>query len=344
MQCDITVTDDCLVMFTTHDRFAKNLVSCFYINGRGLTKLETAMSVPLRSDEENISAEIFQANDSYMEQDAAIFDSASQSTIANFIHTPAGTSTIDEDRGFEVALSTDEREAFLKQREQEMDNREREIAERERNHNERNLVTADLEGSEKINITHLEERLSDIFRGFEEKLTLKTINGGIERSEVMGAKLAGYDRALKNRHMDASAREIALARCQLAIEKREGALTEREESAGKLETQVQERETLARSRAQELETLSRSLSRRDELLKERETELTANIELEIRLCEELDADREVLEAREAAMEQGLRDDHERYGAHLYEYYPYSRYENEDEEGEQAEYSDDDDYF
>ncbi|KAF7915424.1 hypothetical protein EAE99_010197 [Botrytis elliptica] len=341
LKCDITVTHDCLVMFTTHDGFAKNLVSCFYIDGRGLTKLETAMSVPLRSDEENISAEVVQPNDSDMEQDSAIFDSASQSTIANFIYTPAGTSAIDEDRGFEAALSTDEREASLKQREQEMDNREREIAEQERN-----IVLKDPQSSEKIDIAHLEARLSDIFKAFEEKLTSKTVNDGKEDFEVMGTKLAGYDRALRNRHTDVTAREIALARFQLAMEKREGALTERKESAKKLEAQVQERENLACSRAQELETLSRSLRRRDELLNERETGLAARDEANVRLREQLDADREILDAREAAMEQGLRDDYERYDTYLYDCYPYSSYEDqyEDEEGEEAEDFDDHYYF
>ncbi|KAF7867060.1 uncharacterized protein EAF02_009846 [Botrytis sinoallii] len=346
LKCDITVTHDCLVMFTTHDGFAKNLVSCFYIDGRGLTKLETAMSVPLRSDEESISAKVFQPNDSDMEQDSAsllyqhsIFDSASQSTIANLIYTPAGTSAIDEDRDFEAALSTNEREASLKQREQEMDNREREIAEQERN-----LVLKDPQSSEKIDIAHLEARLSDIFRAFEEKLTSKTVNDGIEDFEVMGTKLAGYDRAIKNRHTDVSAREIALARFQLAMEKLEGALTEREESAKKLEVQIQERENLARSRAQELETLSRSLRRRDELLNERETELAARDEANIRLREQLDADREILDAREAAMEQGLRDDYERYDTSLYDCEPYSSYEDEDEDEEREEAEDFNDHY
>ncbi|TGO58142.1 hypothetical protein BCON_0058g00250 [Botryotinia convoluta] len=351
-------------MFTTHDGFAKNLVSCFYIDGRGLTKLETAMSVPLRSDEDKISAEVFQAKDSDTEQDTAIFDSASQSTVANFIHTPAGTSSIDEDRGFEAALSTDEREASLKQREQEIDNRERDIAEQERNLNERDLVLADLQGSEKIDIAHLKAALSDGFKGLEEKLIIlaemtssnphsspmtakknsltqttspKTVNDGIEDFEVTEAKLAGYDKALKNRQSDASAREIALARFQLAIEKREVALAEREELAKKLEAQVQEQENLARDRAQELETLNRSLSRRDKLLNERENELAAREEANTRLREELDVDRENLESREAAMDQYFQDDYERYDNYQYEGYPYSHYEVEDEdEDEQRE--------
>ncbi|KAF7903951.1 hypothetical protein EAF00_001285 [Botryotinia globosa] len=349
IKCDITVALNSLVMFTTHNGFAKNLVSCFYIDGRGLTKLETAMSAPLRSYEENLSAEVFQAKDSAIEQDAAlldqhsIFDSDSQSTMASFIHTPAGTSATDEDRACETALPTDGREASLKQREQEMDNRERETAEQERNLEERNLLLADLQNSEKINITHLEARLSDILRGFEQKLTSKTISDDIEYFEVMGAKLAGYDRALKNRHTDASAREIALARFQLAMEKRERALTEQEKLAKKLDTQLQERETLVRNRAQKLNTLDRNLSRRDKLLNEREKELAALEKANIELQEQLDADREILESREVAMGQGVRDDYGRDDTYLYNCYPYSRYENEDEE-EQLGDSDDHYYF
>lgn len=71
VKCDITVTHGCLVMFTTHDGFTKNLISCFYIDGRGLTKLERTMSVPLTSGEHNISVEVFGAKDLDIEQDNA---------------------------------------------------------------------------------------------------------------------------------------------------------------------------------------------------------------------------------------------------------------------------------
>ncbi|TGO64793.1 hypothetical protein BOTNAR_0084g00250 [Botryotinia narcissicola] len=256
------------------------------------------------------------------DKEELIFDSDSQSIMASFIHTPAGTSATDEDRACEAALSTDEREASLKQREQEMDNRERESAEQERILRERILVLADLQGSEKIIITHLEARLSDILRGFEQKLTSKTINYDIEYSEVMEAKLAGYDRALKTRHTDARA------------------LTDREKLVKRLDTQLQEQETLGRNRAQELDALDRSLSRRDELLNERENELAAFEKANIELREHLDADREILESRDAAMEQGVRDGSGRYDTYLYNFYPHSSYENEDEEEEQAEDSDD----
>ncbi|KAF5875714.1 uncharacterized protein Bfra_011477 [Botrytis fragariae] len=333
-------------MFTTHDGFAKNLVSCFYIDGRGLTKLERAMSIPSRSDENKISVIGFQEKDSDTEQDNCIFDAASQSTVAQFIHTSAGTSAIDEDRGFETALSPSEREASLKQREQEMDNRERDIAEQERNLKERDILLADLRGLEKIDIAHLEAALSDIFKGLEGKLIElaemtssnlhpspmtakknsliqikfpKTSNDGIEEFEATEVKLAGYDKALKVRHAEANAREIALARFQLAIEKRGIFLNERGESTEKLEAQVQERGNLARDRTEELDTLSRSLTRRDELLNERETELAARAEAEIRLLDQLDADREILEAREAAMERGFQGDYEQFDTYHHEH-------------------------
>ncbi|TGO21019.1 hypothetical protein BPAE_0248g00150 [Botrytis paeoniae] len=65
----------------------------------------------------------------------------------------------------------------------------------------------------------------------------------------------------------------------------------------KLEAQVQELKNLARDRTQELETFNRSLTRRDELFNERETELAARGEANMRLREELDADRKNLKSR-----------------------------------------------
>ncbi|KAM3157659.1 hypothetical protein ABEW05_001807 [Botrytis cinerea] len=341
VKCDITVTHGFLVMFTTHDGFTKNLVSCFYIDGRGLTKLERAMSVPLPSSEDNISVEVFGAKDSDIEQDNA-FDSASQSTVSKLINTPFGTSIIDEDRGIEVTLSTDEREASLKQREQEMDNRERDIAEQERNLKQRNLLLADLQSPEKIDIAHcgaapsgglkeLEQRLLKLAamkssadypspmttKNFLTQMTSsKSVNDGIENFEVP--------------RLNARAREIALAGFQLTMEKRVMALDRRENSAAILEAKLQNREKFVQAREQEIKSLNRSLSWRDGLRKKRETELAAHEEANSRLRDQLDADRETLDSRETVMEREFQNYYERYDT-----YPYksSSYEDDDEERE-----------
>ncbi|KAM0159253.1 hypothetical protein ACHAQE_005138 [Botrytis cinerea] len=349
VKCDITVTHGCLVMFTTHDGFTKNLVSCFYIDGRDLTKLERAMSVPLPSSEDNISVEVFGAKDSDIEQDNA-FDSASQSTVSKLINTPFGTSIIDEDRGIEVTLSTDEREASLKQREQEMDNRERDIAEQERNLKQRDLLLADLQSPEKIDIAHcgaapsgglkeLEQRLLKLAamkssadypspmttKNFLTQMTSsKSVNDGIEIFEVPEAELAHYDKSIQNREADARAREIALAGFQLTMEKRVMALDLRENSAAILEAKLQNREKFVQAREQEINSLNRSLSWRDGLRKKRETELAAHEEANSRLRDQLDADRETLDSREAVMEREFQNYYERYDTYPYDCYPYSQ--------------------
>ncbi|KAF7957317.1 hypothetical protein EAE96_002903 [Botrytis aclada] len=331
MKCHITVTDGCLVMFTTHDRFAKNSVSCFYIDGRGLKKLETAMSTPLRSDEDDISAEVLQTKDSDTEQNTA-FDSVSQTTDQRLINTPAGTSTINEDRGFEAVSSTDQREASLKQREQEMDNREREIAEQERNIKKSDLVLADLQSSFKINITHLEATLSVRYKGFEEKLNKivdatsstahpsplivkknslsrmtspKHFNDGIGNFEVRKAELKSHEKALRKLQVDANARETALSGFQMAMERRERILGDRENSEATYEAELQDREKFVQKRRQELKMFSRELDRRDALLKERETELAARGKANIRPREQRDTNRATLEPRQASREQSL---------------------------------------
>lgn len=227
------------------------------------------------------------------------FDSASQSTVSKLINTPFGTSIIDEDRGIEVTLSTDEREASLKQREQEMDNRERDIAEQERNLKQRDLLLADLQSPEKIDIAHcgaapsgglkeLEQRLLKLAamkssadypspmttKNFlTQMISSKSVNDGIENFEVPEAELAHYDKSIQNREADARAREIALAGFQLTMEKRVMALDRRENSAAILEAKLQNREKFVQAREQEIKSLNRSLSWRDGLRKKRETEL-----------------------------------------------------------------------
>ncbi|KAF7926093.1 uncharacterized protein EAE97_010393 [Botrytis byssoidea] len=200
IKCDITVALNCLVMFTTHDGFSKNL-----IDGRGLTKFEATMSVPLRSDEDYMAAEVIQAKDLDIEQDTVVFDSASQSTvreIAEQKRSLKGKDLVLPDLQGSEKIAMVHLEAMLWDAFRGLE--EKLIS----------LAKTTFYAAHPSPLTGKKDSLTQI-------TSLETANEGIENFEVSKAKLADCDKALESYGLDISTREIALDRFQPTTEKRE---------------------------------------------------------------------------------------------------------------------------